>query len=88
FKAIQPASSQAKASASANTANTPLADAAGSGNQYLADLYQLATLALHRNGVQHIYGGGFCTFSDPKRFFSYRRDGITGRMASFIFIDA
>lgn len=54
--------------------------------RYLADLYQLVSLALHRNGVKHIYGGGFCTASDPKRFFSFRRDGTTGRMASFIFI--
>ncbi|MBT8149643.1 MAG: peptidoglycan editing factor PgeF [Pseudomonadales bacterium] len=55
--------------------------------KYAADLYQLATLALHRSGVRHIYGGGFCTASDAQRFFSYRRDGTTGRMASFILLN-
>lgn len=55
--------------------------------RYFADLYHLASMALHRNGVQHIFGGGFCTASDKARFFSYRRDRNTGRMASFIFID-
>ena len=55
--------------------------------KYAADLYQLATLALHRAGVRHIFGGGFCTASDAQRFFSYRRDGTTGRMASFILLN-
>lgn len=56
-------------------------------NKYLADIYQLATIALHQTGVRHIYGGGFCTVSDSERFFSYRRENITGRMANFIYID-
>jgi YfiH family protein len=55
--------------------------------KYLADIYQLATLALYRNGLKHIYGGGFCTTTDQQRFFSYRRDGVTGRMASFILLN-
>lgn len=54
--------------------------------KYLADLYQLATIALRRCNIHGIYGGGFCTVSEPERFFSYRREKITGRMASFIFI--
>lgn len=53
---------------------------------WLADLYQLARLRLQMQGVENIYGGDFCTFTDSKRFFSYRRDGVTGRMASLIWI--
>ena len=40
--------------------------------------------ALHRAGVTQVYGGGMCTFSDPKRFYSYRRDRVTGRMAALV----
>ena len=55
--------------------------------KWLADLYQLATMRLNACGVTQIYGGGFCTYTDAKRFYSYRRDGQTGRMASCIWID-
>ena len=51
---------------------------------WLADLYALARQRLARAGVQRVAGGGFCTYSDPQRFFSYRRDGRTGRMVSVI----
>jgi len=54
--------------------------------KYLADLYALARVALQQGGVTNIYGGDFCTASEPERFFSYRREGVTGRMASFIFM--
>ncbi len=54
--------------------------------KYLADIYQLARLRLQRLGVAAVYGGGFCTVTDSARFFSYRRDGVTGRMASLIWI--
>jgi copper oxidase (laccase) domain-containing protein len=51
---------------------------------YFADLYALARLRLRAVGVTGVFGGGYCTFSDSERFFSYRRDGQTGRMASLI----
>jgi YfiH family protein len=56
--------------------------------RYWADLTALARQRLARLGVTAVYGGGYCTFSDPARFFSYRRDGVTGRMASLIWLDA
>jgi YfiH family protein len=55
-----------------------------SNGKWLADLYALARAALHRAGVTQVYGGGMCTFSDPKRFYSYRRDRVTGRMAALV----
>lgn len=53
-------------------------------NRYLCDLYLLAALQLRALGVTGIYGGGFDTFADPQRFYSFRRDGVTGRMVSLI----
>ncbi|MEE4143337.1 MAG: peptidoglycan editing factor PgeF [Halieaceae bacterium] len=55
-------------------------------DHYLADLYALARLRLADLGLGGVFGGGFCTFSDDDRFFSYRRDGRTGRMASLILL--
>jgi copper oxidase (laccase) domain-containing protein len=55
-------------------------------DHYFGDLYALARIRLAATGVTNIYGGGLCTFSDPARFFSYRRDGQTGRMASLIML--
>jgi hypothetical protein len=55
---------------------------------WLADLYGLARDRLKRIGVGPVSGGGLCTFSDPARFYSYRRDGTSGRMASLIWLDS
>lgn len=52
--------------------------------RWLADLYHLARIRLQAAGVTAIYGGGFCTYTDRERFYSFRRDRETGRMASLI----
>ncbi len=54
---------------------------------WLADLYALARRRLQRQGLGFVGGGNYCTVRDHERFFSYRRDGETGRMASLIWID-
>lgn len=52
--------------------------------KYMADIYLLARQQLAQLGVVKIYGGEYCTVTDKSQFFSYRRDGQTGRMASLI----
>jgi YfiH family protein len=52
--------------------------------KFLADLYLLARQRLNAVGATRIYGGEYSTYSDPQRFYSYRRDGRTGRMATLI----
>lgn len=54
--------------------------------RWLADLYALARLRLASLGVT-VHGGDFCTFSDPHRFYSYRREPKTGRQASLIWLE-
>lgn len=54
---------------------------------FYADIYALARAELKVLGVSQIYGGNYCTFADDTRFFSYRRDRITGRMASLIWLE-
>ncbi|MGH8738033.1 MAG: peptidoglycan editing factor PgeF [Burkholderiales bacterium] len=53
---------------------------------WLLDLYMVARQRLAARGVTRVHGGGLCTLSDPARFFSYRRDGATGRMAALIWL--
>lgn len=55
--------------------------------KWLGDLYLLAKQRLFTAGVTQVYGGDYCTHTDEARFYSYRRDGKTGRMASVIWID-
>lgn len=52
--------------------------------KWLANLTELARIRLRSAGAEAIYGGDRCTVSEPEHFFSYRRDGQTGRMASYI----
>lgn len=56
--------------------------------KWLADIYRLARQRLQAAGVEAVYGGDLCTYTDTERFFSYRRDGQTGRMACLIWMDA
>ena len=56
--------------------------------KWLADLFQLARQRLETLGVTSIHGGGLCTYSDPGRFFSHRRDKVAGRMAALIWLEA
>lgn len=53
---------------------------------WLSDLYLLARQRLHAVGIEAVYGGGHCTWTESDRFYSYRRDSRTGRMASVIWI--
>lgn len=55
---------------------------------WLANLYLLARQRLAARGIHAVWGGELCTASDPARFYSYRRDGVTGRMASLIWRDS
>lgn len=54
---------------------------------WLFNMYEMARLRLNRTGVTQIFGGGLCTYTDQKRFYSYRRENRTGRMASLIWIE-
>ena len=53
---------------------------------WLLDLYGVARQRLTKLGVSRLFGGGFCTYSDAKRFFSYRREGTKERMAALIWL--
>lgn len=58
-----------------------------SGGKWLADIYLLARQRLAACRVEHVFGGNLCTVNDPERFFSYRRDGQTGRMATMVWLE-
>ncbi len=71
------------------TAQPEAASAFVSGKEpgkYFADIYKLARLRLAALGISRVYGGDLCTYTDRERFFSYRRDGATGRMGTFIWL--
>lgn len=55
--------------------------------KYLANIYLLATMILAKVGVHQVFGGNYCTVLERNYFYSYRRDGDTGRMASIIWLD-
>jgi polyphenol oxidase len=57
----------------------------GENGKWLADIYQLARLRLLALGIERVYGGDLCTYTD-ERFYSYRRDGVTGRMGTIIYL--
>lgn len=57
-------------------------------DKWLADIFRLARQRLLTCGVSRIYGGGVCTLSDPASFFSHRRDRVSGRQASLIWLNS
>ncbi|VAX05381.1 FIG00003370: Multicopper polyphenol oxidase [hydrothermal vent metagenome] len=68
----------------------PATEIAFTGNgpgRWLADIYQLAKQRLRAHGVTSVWGGEYCTVTDRERFYSYRRDGRTGRMATLVWIE-
>ena len=71
----------------AKQAFMPVSTVSGLTKHWLLDLYLMARLRLNRIGIRQIFGGDFCTFSDQKKFYSYRRQAKTGRMASLIWIE-
>jgi YfiH family protein len=71
----------------ATDANAVSSFAANERGRWQCDLYALARRRLEVIGISGIYGGGCCTFAEPQRFFSFRRDGQCGRMAALIWIE-
>jgi YfiH family protein len=71
-----------------DTAADNAAFVANARGRYTADLYALARRRLLRLGVERIYGGGECTYTDDARYYSHRRDGRTGRQATLIWLNA
>jgi polyphenol oxidase len=70
-------------------AGDPGADSAFAANarrRFMADLNALARRRLAALGIDRIYGGGQCTYADEHRYFSHRRDGVTGRQAALIWL--
>lgn len=78
---------EVRAAFMAQDASTQAAFRPSPAGRWLADIYQLARWRLTAGGVTRIYGGHWCTYSETERFYSYRRDGICGRMATMIWLD-
>jgi hypothetical protein len=55
--------------------------------KWLADMSKLATQRLNKFGITQVFDSGLCTFQHKEDFYSYRRDGVTGRQATFIWIE-
>ncbi len=72
----------------AKDAGAAAAFAPNSRGRWQCDLYELARRNLAALGVHRIYGGNYCTYTDEHRFFSYRRDGQCGRMATLIWLES
>ena len=67
------------------TADAAVAFESNDHGRWQADLYTLGRQRLAAAGVDNVFGGGLCTHQDAERFYSYRRDGSTGRLLSFIY---
>ena len=61
--------------------------AAAADGKWLCDIYRLARRRLQALGIRRVAGADFCTVNDTERWFSYRRDGVTGRMASLVWLE-
>jgi YfiH family protein len=59
----------------------------GDQGKYHADIYLLARQRLNAQGITRIHGGNYCTYHQRDKFFSYRRDGVTGRLGTFIWLE-
>lgn len=73
---------QANCGEQSASAFTPTAN-----GKFLGNIYQLAKIRLNSLGVNAVYGGDLCTVTDAENFYSFRRDDVTGRMVSFIYIN-
>jgi YfiH family protein len=78
FKGARTPAQQEQIAAAFIPGNRPL--------HFYADIYALARAELQSLGVTAMYGGDYCTYAQEELFFSYRRDGKTGRMASLIWL--
>jgi YfiH family protein len=76
----------ARGDAEAAQVRAAFAEFPGRPGKYLADMYSLARLCLARDGVTRVSGGTHCTFTEGDSFYSYRRDHVTGRQASLIWL--
>jgi copper oxidase (laccase) domain-containing protein len=71
----------------AHDAQAASAFAPAANDKWLCDIRQLARRRLHALGIRRITGADSCTLRDAENFFSYRRDGATGRMASLVWLE-
>ncbi len=55
--------------------------------KWWANMTMLTRLRMAKLGIDQVFDSGLCTYQDPQRFYSYRRDGVTGRQATFIWIN-